>query len=146
MATKVYQYTDDAGTPWGIQVEENVMSVYAVVQTHNGGAATAAAAPTAYANLAALILANGAVSAMLPGSIQPRGLNLNSAGFGNAFMPVLFNGVFAHDEGIYDGADFAMTVSQLGLTGDSPFPVDIAGVFVPAVSVIGYRGEARSSN
>ena len=119
VSTNWYEYDDDAGTAYGVQLTDGQQAVYT---------ALGATLPTAYGSFADLQTAVPAVQ-VIPLGLTIRTINVTSSVFGTAQIPLLTQAAF----------------DLLFPTGQQPFPITPFSV-TESVSVTGASGEQRLSN
>jgi hypothetical protein len=157
MATKYFIYRPDSlNNPnansnsgnqfWAIQADDAVMALYPdlVKKYSDGGGMSSATAPTAYDTKADADTAHG--STLNEGALQPRGLTIQIAGFGTAFLPILNQSVETISGTDVKGNEWEATLDNASVAGPSPFPFDAAAEGNLEVQVIAYRGEQRTQN
>lgn len=152
MATKFYLYTPDGKNNPDAQVkpnhivsaDEDLMALYPdVVYKYAAGSRVAASAPTAYDSAADAIIADATA---IQSGIQPRGITVQLAGFGTAFLPILNNkGTISTTH--LNGCDFDATLDAFDMADTAPLPyLEAVDEGVLKVNILAFRGETRNSN
>lgn len=152
MADNVYLYQGDANqnyeasdnTFYMLHIDTAIMALYPdVVLDYSNGSTVAASAPQAYNDEAAALLDEP--TAIPIGGLNPRSLQLQIEGFGNATMPVLTNkGTVSSTHN--QGNEWGATLDGHGMFSATAFPVAFIAESHLNLSIVGYVGESRNSN